>query len=129
MAVLIMDISLKSFQVLEVTGSSSIKDSIQYGVKMIGVQSQWKETKGSNIKIAVVDTGIDFNHPDLKERIKGGINFTSDDQEDYMDALDLFFDALGNGATSYDETTWTEEENALVDGIANILNRAGVDIS
>ena len=51
------------------------------------------------------------------------------DQEDYMDALDLFFDALGNGATSYDETTWTEEENALVDGIANILNRAGVDIS
>jgi hypothetical protein len=51
------------------------------------------------------------------------------DQEDYMDALDLFFDALGNGATSYDETTWTEEENTLVDGIANILNRAGVDIS
>ena len=51
------------------------------------------------------------------------------DQEDYMEALNLFFDALGNGARSYDETTWTEEENALVSGIANVLNRAGVDIS
>ncbi len=51
------------------------------------------------------------------------------DQEDYMEALNLFFDALGNGASAFDETTWTEEENALVKGIANILNRAGVDIS
>lgn len=51
------------------------------------------------------------------------------DQDDYMEALNLFFDALGNGARSYDETTWTEEENTLVNSIANVLNRAGVDIS
>jgi hypothetical protein len=51
------------------------------------------------------------------------------DQDDYMDMLNRLFDALGNGANAYDETTWTEEENTLVGGIANILNRAGVDIS
>jgi hypothetical protein len=51
------------------------------------------------------------------------------DQEAYMDALNLLFDALGNGANAYDETTWTEEENTLVNGIANVLNRVGVDIS
>lgn len=80
-----MELSLKNFQVLEVLNNFSLKDSIQYGIRMIGAQSQWRETKGQNIKIAVVDTGIDFNHPDLVNRIKGGINFTTEDVLDYMD--------------------------------------------
>lgn len=38
--------------------------------------------------VAVIDTGCDFNHPDLKDRIIGGINFTQDyngDPNNYMD--------------------------------------------
>lgn len=29
---------------------------------------------GANVKVGVLDTGIDFDHPDLKGNIKGGIN-------------------------------------------------------
>jgi subtilisin len=76
---------LSEFKLLEITSSNITRDSIQYGVRMIGAQSQWKETKGANINIAVVDTGIDFNHPDLKDRVKGGVNFTTNNQSDYMD--------------------------------------------
>jgi len=32
---------------------------------------------GSGIKVAILDTGIDKDHPDLQENIKGGVNFVS----------------------------------------------------
>jgi subtilisin family serine protease len=80
-----MLVELKKFNVLEISNTRNTKDSIQYGVKMIGAESQWKETKGKNIKVAVVDTGIDFNHPDLIERVKGGVDFTTSNPNDYMD--------------------------------------------
>ena len=51
------------------------------------------------------------------------------DQEAYMEALNLFFDALGNGANAYDDKTWGADESLLAGSIARILNKAGVDIS
>ncbi|WP_410991163.1 S8 family serine peptidase, partial [Bacillus cereus] len=36
-------------------------------------------------KIAILDSGIDPNHPDLKAKIIDPINFTSDDPTDYID--------------------------------------------
>lgn len=38
---------------------------IPYGVKMIGAELEWPETRGKGVKVAVVDTGI-APHPDLK---------------------------------------------------------------
>lgn len=37
------------------------------------------------VKLAVLDTGIDPNHPDLAEKIIDPINFSSDDPNDYID--------------------------------------------
>jgi len=51
------------------------------------------------------------------------------DQEIWMGFIDDLLDTFGNGHTAFDDSDWTKEENALVKGIANILNRAGVDIS
>ena len=100
------------------------------------LESLYDEMENTDLIDSVADAmGGDFNKARKALIAYGTAKYTSGnqnkrlDQEDYMEALNLFFDALGNGATSYDETTWTEEENALVSGIANILNRAGVDIS
>lgn len=77
---------MSDFHVLEVFNTLNKNDEIiDYGVKAIGAQNEWNETKGRGIRVAVLDTGIDYNHPDLKDRVKGGINFTTNNPNDYMD--------------------------------------------
>lgn len=47
----------------------------QYHLDAINMNKAWGITTGINkIKIAIVDTGIDLNHPDLKNKIVQGIN-------------------------------------------------------
>ncbi|WP_195986676.1 S8 family serine peptidase [Clostridium sp. D53t1_180928_C8] len=36
---------------------------------------------GSGIKVGVLDTGIDYNHPDLKDNYKGGYDFIDNDND------------------------------------------------
>jgi major intracellular serine protease len=54
-------------------------DTIPYGIKKVEAQNIWqKGEKGKGIIVAIVDTGIDANHPDLKDKIIGGRNFTNE---------------------------------------------------
>lgn len=57
---------------------------MDWGIKLLRVHELWKETKGRGAKIAILDTGI-IPHPDLKPNIKGGINFTTSNRDDYTD--------------------------------------------
>lgn len=47
---------------------------IPWGVRQIKSPEAWKETRGSRIRVGVIDTGIDYFHPDLRGRISRGIN-------------------------------------------------------
>jgi thermitase len=50
----------------------------QWGMKKVEAPAAWDVTKGSStIKIAVLDTGVDLDHPDLASKILNAINFTS----------------------------------------------------
>ncbi|MFP7298779.1 S8 family serine peptidase [Neobacillus niacini] len=47
-----------------------------------GIQQLHEEgVTGKGIKVGVIDTGIDYNHPDLKEAYKGGYDFVDDDSD------------------------------------------------
>ncbi len=54
------------------------------GVSLIGAQRMWPTTKGQNTVVAVVDTGIDYTHPDLKNNVIGGASFVPG-EADFMD--------------------------------------------
>lgn len=72
-------------QVLEVQQSLKPGQVIDWGVKMIQAPPAWKETKGEGVKVAILDTGVDYRHPDLAPNIKQGMNFTSPDSQNFMD--------------------------------------------
>lgn len=50
--------------------------SIPWGVKEINSPQAWRKARGRRIKIGIIDTGVDFSHPDLRTAIAGGVNFT-----------------------------------------------------
>jgi len=53
-----------------------------WGVKRIGaglVHDSWN--KGTGVKVAVIDTGIDYNHPDLSLNYRGGYDFYNKDND------------------------------------------------
>jgi len=50
------------------------------------------------------------------------------DQETYMDFLNGLFNALGNGADAYDDSTWTEKEEELAGAIGRAISAAGIDL-
>lgn len=73
---------LQPFKVQEVVRQSS--DTIPRGVQYINAPEQWQQGRtGKGVVIAVIDTGVDYNHPDLRENIIGGKDFTG--KGDYMD--------------------------------------------
>ena len=53
-------------------GSAQI---LGWEIKKFNIESLWTQTTGEGIKIAVIDTGCDINHPDLKDNLLQGKNF------------------------------------------------------
>jgi len=50
----------------------------QWGLTKIGAPQAWDVTTGSpSINIAILDTGVDQDHPDLADKIVSNINFTT----------------------------------------------------
>ena len=48
--------------------------TLPWGVDRIDADLTWSVSKGTGIKVAVIDTGIDLRHPDLQANIRGGVN-------------------------------------------------------
>ena len=64
-------------------------ETIDWGLKLLGIPPLWKETQGEGIKVAVLDTGIALEHPDLQPAILEARDFTRSPSAAY--------DAQGHG--------------------------------
>lgn len=61
----------------------------QWAIPRIEAEQGWDAATGSEVVIAIVDTGVDLDHPDLAEKIVPGFNF--------VDNNDLPMDDNGHG--------------------------------
>jgi major intracellular serine protease len=69
-------------------------EKIPENIKKVGAEFKWKQGyTGEGVIVAILDSGCDIAHPDLKDCIIGGYNFTDDSQEDSA----TFHDLNGHG--------------------------------
>ncbi|PTQ56237.1 MAG: serine alkaline protease (subtilisin E) [Candidatus Carbobacillus altaicus] len=64
---------------------SSVKPAEQWYFSRLHVPEAQRITKGKDVTIAVIDTGVALDHPDLKERLVSGINLLAEDRSPYDD--------------------------------------------
>ena len=57
-----------------IKSSFPMEGEMPWGVARLKPNALWKITEGDGVKVAVIDTGINFNHPDLKANYAGGYN-------------------------------------------------------
>lgn len=114
------------YQIIEQV--DKVENEIPKGVELIQAPKIWSETNGKGSTVAILDTGCDTDHPDIKDRIIGGKNFTDDDNGNPA----IFEDYAGHG-THVAGTIAAGKNNAGVTGVApeasllivKILNQEG----
>ncbi|MEH6943892.1 S8 family peptidase [Bacillus sp. JJ722] len=90
-----------------------LKAEVPTGVELVQAPAVWDRTTGKGMKVAILDTGCDLSHPELRNRIIGGCNFTNDDNGN----REVFKDYNGHG-THVAGTIAAERNGTGVTGVA-----------
>ncbi|WP_341357501.1 S8 family serine peptidase [Rossellomorea sp. y25] len=92
----------------EAPSNGPAKDYMMESLPYLGVDKLHNEGfTGKGIKVGVLDTGIDYNHPDLDEVYKGGYDFVDNDNDPmeatYQDWQESGLPEFSNGNSYYTE--------------------------
>jgi subtilisin family serine protease len=55
---------------------TALAESIDWGLALLGVPHAWRQSEGEGVRLAVLDTGIDEDHPDLAAALDDARDFT-----------------------------------------------------
>jgi len=80
----LLGVEPKSF----VPSASSIyqrEQVVPYGIDMVRARDTWFATRGQNVNVVIVDTGIDFHHPELIAAYRGGYNAIARNSNNFDD--------------------------------------------
>lgn len=82
-----------------------ITPNLDRSIPQIGAPAAWQiGATGKGVKVAVLDSGYDAGHPDLKDHVIASKGFTADDESDVVDRIGhgthVASTVAGNGAAS-----------------------------
>ncbi|WP_169077382.1 S8 family serine peptidase [Microcella alkalica] len=58
-----------------ILAADAIRDR-QYWLDEYGIREAWQVTRGAGVTIAIIDSGVDASHPDLRGAVVGGIDLS-----------------------------------------------------
>ena len=90
--------------------------STPWGINKIEAPTAWGTSRGAGVHVAILDTGIDYDHPDLDNNIDGGVYFVGLLKDGSTDPLD-WDDVRGHG-THCAGTVAAEDNTIGVVGVA-----------
>ncbi|WP_091837096.1 S8 family serine peptidase [Marininema halotolerans] len=82
----------------------------QYGPQIIQADKAWDTTMGNGARIAIVDTGVQADHPDLKGKVVNG--------HDFVDNDNISQDGNGHGTHCAGIAAATANNNTGIAGVA-----------
>lgn len=93
---------------------SSYADDIrdqQWQLTFLRAEQAWPITKGEGVTVAVIDSGVDANHPDLRGQVVAGTDFVDG-------STDGRSDAVGHGTAVAGIIAGTADDDDGVEGLA-----------
>lgn len=67
--------TLPPFEVEDIISLQDAKQRAGWNITAFKLPDAWKHTKGEGVRIAILDSGCDLDHPDLKNNLLPGKNF------------------------------------------------------
>ncbi|MCO4254445.1 S8 family serine peptidase [Pseudarthrobacter cellobiosi] len=105
LAMTLAGVSLAAGLTLAPAARADAERDKQYWLGESGITKAWEVSKGAGVKIAVIDSGVDAQHPDLKGAVTGG------------------FDASGAGSPNGQKSLGVKPEHGTL--VATILAGRG----
>ncbi len=108
--------------------------SKQYALRKISAEEAWNITKGDSTIIAIVDTGVDWKHPDLRANIwtnPGEIpnNGIDDDHNGYIDDVHGWDFGGFNGTSDNNPMEDRPDHGTHVAGIASAVTNNNIGVA
>ncbi|HXH56955.1 S8 family serine peptidase [Iamia sp.] len=90
----------------------------QWNLDLIGVREAWAVTRGDDVVVAVIDSGVDTRHPDLRDRVVGSIDCVGAEGDPDRCRAGGDTDPDGHGTHVAGIATATAENGTGVAGVA-----------
>lgn len=100
-------------------------DTIDWGVERITAPTVWPKTTGESVKVAILDTGIDANHPDLQGRVVAQRDFITE-SEQAIDNHGHGTHVAGTIAALQNDTGYVGAAPGVQLVVAKVLNDEGI---
>lgn len=78
-------ISLFPYEIENVISIQDAKQNSAWGISAFDLPKAWAKSKGEGVKIAVLDTGCDLDHPDLVKNLLPGYNVINPKKQPWDD--------------------------------------------